>query len=92
MQLTLTLPEELARNFRSVEELRRTVYEDFVIEQRQSGAISLSKAAELLDITYGEFFALLGRKGLSFINAASDELQDSYQRFENLMEHQLREI
>lgn len=86
MQLTLTLPEELTQNFPSVEALRRTVYEDFIIEQRQSGAISLSKAAELLGVTYGEFFALLGRKGLSFINAAPDELTDSYRNFERLME------
>lgn len=88
MQLTLTLPEELAQNFASEEELRRTVYEDFIIEQRQSGAISLSKAAELLGMNYGEFFALLGRKGLSFINASPEELEESYQRFEALMERQ----
>ncbi len=46
MQLTLTLPDELAANFQSEDGLRRTLYEDFIIEQRQVGAISLSKAAE----------------------------------------------
>lgn len=86
MQLTLTLPEELVRNFPSEQALHRTVYEDFVIEQRQSGAISLSKAAKLLGISYNEFFILLGRKGLSFINADAGELTDSYRQFEALME------
>ncbi|MCF8002953.1 MAG: UPF0175 family protein [Chromatiaceae bacterium] len=60
--LTLTLPDELAANFKSEDELRRTLYEDFIIEQRQVGAISLSKAAELLDLSYQGFLALLGQK------------------------------
>lgn len=85
MQLTLTLPDELVAHFQSEEELRRTVYEDFIIEQRQSGAISLSKAAELLGISYEEFFALLGKKGLSFVNASTEQLAESYRQFEDLM-------
>lgn len=85
MQLTLTLPDELVAHFQSEDELRRTLYEDFVIEQRQSGVISLSKAAELLDLSYEEFFALLGRKGLSFVNASAEEAEASYQAFEGLM-------
>ena len=85
MQLTLTLPDELAANFQSEDDLRRTVYEDFIIEQRQAGAISLSKAAELLDLTYEAFFALLGRKGLSFVNVAAVEAEASYRAFEDLM-------
>ncbi len=88
MQLTLTLPEELTQHFTNEEQLRRTVYEDFIIEQRQSGVISLSKAAELLDISYNEFFALLSQKGLSFINATPEELENSYQQFSNLMQKQ----
>ncbi len=88
MQLSLTLPDELVAHFHTEEELRRTIYEDFVIEQRQSGVISLSKAAELLGISYDEFFALLGKKGLSFINASADELTGSYQAFEKLMDGQ----
>jgi predicted HTH domain antitoxin len=64
MQLSLSLPDELVQHFSSEEELRRTVYEDFVIEQRQSGMISLSKAAELLELSYAEFFALQSQKGL----------------------------
>lgn len=87
MQLTLTLPDELAANFQSEDELRRTLYEDFIIEQRQVGAISLSKAAELLDLSYQEFFALLGQKGLSFANVSAEEADASYRAFEALMQH-----
>ena len=88
MQLILTLPDELAANFQSEDELRRTLYEDFIIEQRQVGAISLSKAAELLDLSYQAFFVLLGRKGLSFVNASAEEADESYRAFETLMQRQ----
>ncbi|MBI4531185.1 MAG: UPF0175 family protein [Candidatus Latescibacteria bacterium] len=84
--VTIEIPDELAEQFNSVDEIRRTVYEDFIIEQRQQGNLSLSQAAELLGITCTEFFDLLGKKGLSFINATPDELKESYRRFEGIME------
>ncbi len=86
MQLTMTIPDDLASHFENEEELKRTLYEDFIIQQRQSGTISLGKAAELLDLSYQDFFALLGKKGLSFINATHDELDNSYQDFCALMQ------
>ncbi len=85
--ITLEIPDEIVRNFNSIEDIRRTLYEDFIIEQRQRGAISLSKAAELLGITYSEFFALLGRKGLFFINATPEQLEESYRHFAKIMDN-----
>ncbi len=84
--ISIEIPDELVESFNNVDELQKTVYEDFVIEQRQNGNISLGRAAELLGITYTEFFDLIGKKGLSFINASSDELEQSYQKFEKVME------
>ena len=84
--ISIEIPDEIVESFNNVDELQKTVYEDFVIEQRQNGNISLGRAAELLDITYTEFFDLIGKKGLSFINAPSDELEHSYQKFEKVME------
>lgn len=84
--VTIGIPDELAEQFKSGDEIRRTVYEDFIIEQRQQGHLSLGQAADLLGINYTEFFDLLGQKGLSFINATSDELDDSYREFEGVME------
>ena len=84
--VTIEIPDELAEQFTSVDEIRRTVYEDFIIEQRQKENLSLGQAAELLGITYTEFFDLLGKKGLSFINATPDELNESYRQFEQVME------
>ena len=85
--VTIEIPDELAEQFSNVDEIRRTVYEDFIIEQRQRGNISLGKAAELLGITYTEFFDLLGKKELSFINATPNELDESYRQFEQVIEH-----
>lgn len=84
--ITLEIPDELACQFDTEEDIRRTVFEDFVIEQHQSGTLSLGEAAKLLNITYTEFFHLLGQKGLSFINATDEEREQSYQRFTHIME------
>jgi len=83
--VTIEIPDELVEQFQDLEEIRRTVYEDFIIEQRQQGKLSLGEAAKLLHLTYTEFFELLGKKGLSFINATSAELHTSYQTFQQVM-------
>ncbi|NUO84259.1 UPF0175 family protein [candidate division KSB1 bacterium] len=86
--ITMEIPEDLLGQFDSMEQARRARFEDLFIAERQSGNISLGRAAELLGMSYSDFFSLLGKKGLSFINAPKDELQESYQRFETLLEQQ----
>jgi predicted HTH domain antitoxin len=86
--ITVDIPEELAANFDTPEAIRRALLEDFIIEQRQRGVISLGKGAELLGLTYSEFFELLGSKGLSPVNASPEDLDESYRRFVALVEQQ----
>lgn len=83
--ISIQIPDDILENFENIEETQRAVYEDFIIEQRQNGNISLGRAAELLGIKYTEFFDLLGKKGLSYINASEDELDDSYREFKEAM-------
>jgi predicted HTH domain antitoxin len=83
--ITLDIPDEIVVNFNSIDEIRRTLYEEFIIAQHQRGTLSTGRAAQLLALTYSEFFQLLGKKGLSFINATSEELEESYQHFEKVM-------
>ena len=84
--ITINIPDEILDSFENIDEVQKTLYEDFIIEQRQRGNISLGRAAELLGISYTEFFDLLGKKGLSFINATPQEINKSYQNFEKIME------
>ncbi|OGC05342.1 hypothetical protein A2V82_15060 [candidate division KSB1 bacterium RBG_16_48_16] len=83
--ISIQIPDDILGNFKNIEEIQRTVYEDFIIEQRQNGNISLGRAAELLGIKYTEFFDLLGKKGLSYINASEGELDESYRAFKEAM-------
>lgn len=84
--ITVEIPDDLTVNFDTPEAIQRALFEDFVIEQRQRGVISLGKAAELLGLTYAAFFDLLGDKGLSPINASPQDLDESYHRFTELMD------
>ena len=86
LAIIVEIPDELAANFDTPEASRRALFEDFVIEQRQRGAISLGKAAELLGLSYPERLDLLGGKGLSPINASPQDLDESYRRFVELMD------
>ncbi len=83
--ITIEIPDDIAENFDTIDDLRRTLHEDFVIEQRQIGKISLGKAAELLGVSSSELFDLLGRKELSFINSTPRELEESCHHFRNVM-------
>ena len=83
--ISIQIPDDILDNFNNVEEIERAVYEDFVIEQRQNGNISLGRAAELLGISYSEFFDLLGKKGLSYINTSSDEINKSHRKFKDAL-------
>jgi predicted HTH domain antitoxin len=85
--VTIEIPEEIIEQFDNLDDVRKTLYEDFIIVQRQKGSISLGRAAELLGVPYTKFFELLGKRGLSFINATGKELDESYARFENVMSH-----
>jgi len=84
--VTVDIPEDLAANFDTPEAIRQALFEDFVIEQRQQGVISLGKAAELLGLSYSDFLALLGTKGLSPINASPKDMDASWRQFVSLMD------
>ena len=38
--ITIEIPDAVAQQYSSLDEIRRTMYEDFVIEQRQQGIFS----------------------------------------------------
>ena len=76
LAITVDIPDDFAANFATPEAIRQALFEDFFLEQRQRGAISLGQAAELLSLSYPEIFDLLGSKGLSPINASHQALAD----------------
>jgi predicted HTH domain antitoxin len=84
--ITVDIPDDLAANFETVEALRRRLLEDFVIEQRRRGVISLGRAAELLGLSIPALLERLGSRGLGPINATPRELDESWQRFSALMQ------
>ena len=84
--ITMDIPDAVTTLFATIEELRRTRYADLVIAQRQQGKLTLGEAAQLLGVTHTEFLELLGRKGLSFINATPAEIREDERQFRQIMQ------
>lgn len=84
--VTVQIPDELAARFDTPEALERALFEDFVVEQRQQGHISLGKAAELLGVNQSGLLRMLAARGLGPINADADDQARSWERFSTLMD------
>lgn len=83
--ITIEIPDDIFKEYYNEEEAKRAIFEDLIIEERQKGNISLGRAAELLGITYTEFFDLLGKRGFTFVNISKDEQNESYEQFKKFM-------
>ena len=86
LSITIDIPDELAGQFGSSGELRRAVFEDFVIEQRHGGNLDLQQAARLLGLTPTEFFELVEHKGLVSLLPTDDEAEKVPTQFPQTME------
>ena len=84
--IAINIPDAIAQHYPSPDALQRDLYEDIVIRAYQKGFLTIREGAQLLDLSYEGFVELLGSLGLSFINASSNELSQSYRQFESFMQ------
>lgn len=80
--INMQIPDAIAENYITMDELQRGLYEDIIISEFQKGNLSIRDCAELLNLTYEGFLEFLGERKLSFITASKDELEESYANFE----------
>ncbi len=83
--ISINIPDDILEDYQTLDDVRRAVYEDLIIEERQKGNISMGRAAQLLSITYTEFFDLLGSRGFSWINVTKEDREQSYMLFEEFL-------
>lgn len=67
--INIQIPDSIAENYNTMDELQRGLYEDIVIREFQKGNLSIRDCGELLDLTYEGFMEFLGERNLSFITA-----------------------
>ena len=84
--ITLEIPDAIAEHYATGDELKRTIFENLVLNEFQKGLLSIGQSAQLLGLTYEGFIELLGEHKLSFITATPQELEVSYREFETFME------
>ena len=85
LAVTLDIPDDIAGNYTSDDDLKRSMLESVVLNEFQKGLLSIGQSAQLLGLTYEEFIELLGKHRLPFITATSEELVGNYRDFKRFM-------
>lgn len=83
--LNIEIPDKITENYPSIDELKRSIFEDIVISEYLKGNLSIRESASLLQLTYEGFIELLGKRDIPFITASKKELKESYQHFESFI-------
>jgi len=90
--ITIEVPNAIAEQYETWEELRDSVYESMVIREFQKGMLTIHQSAQVLGLTYDGYMEWLGARGLSFITATPKELDESYKDFENFMQNYRKKL
>jgi predicted HTH domain antitoxin len=83
--INIKIPDTIIENYRTIDELERSIYEDIIVSEYLKGNLSIRDSAELLGLTYEGFIEFLGERKHSFISATKNELEESYHNFEAFM-------
>lgn len=78
------VPADLLQFGFNQEQVQHHVTEWLVLSLFTEGHISSGKAATLLNITRGEFLALLRRRGIAYVDYTSAELAEEFEAVEAL--------
>jgi len=84
--ITIEIPDSIAEQYATWGELKESIYESVVIREFQKGVLTIRESAQILGLTYEGFMEWLGERGLSFITATPQELEESYNNFEKFMQ------
>lgn len=78
--IEIDIPEEIIVNYKTIDDVKREIYEDFVADEYKKGNISIRQGAKMLGLTYEEFMVeFLGGRKISFINGTNQELESEEQ-------------
>lgn len=82
----IEVPDLIAERFASRDELRGSVYEGFILSEFQRGYLSIRECATILGKSYEGFLEWLDDRGMPFILATTEELDNSYRDFEAFLQ------
>ena len=84
--IAIEIPDAIADKYESTDKLELGLFEDIIIREHQKGNLSIRECARFHAIGYEDFLVWLGEREVSFVNATEQELDASYNDFENFMQ------
>ncbi len=82
--ITVQIPSDLLQFGIDRQEIQRRVAEWLVLSLFAEGRISSGKAAKFLQLSRVDFFALLRKRGMAYINYDDDELSEEFDAAQQL--------
>lgn len=82
----IEIPEIILENHPSLEEIKKELFENLVIDEYRKGNLTIRESAKLLGLTYVDFMTFLGERGISFCNASREELEEDFETLKKLLD------
>lgn len=72
----IEIPEIILENHQDLDEIKKDLFENLVIDEYRRGNLTIRESAKLLGLTYVGFMDFLGERGISFCNLSKEELEE----------------
>ncbi len=83
--IEIEIPEIILENHQNLDEIKKELFENLVIDEYRKGNLTIRESARLLGLTYVEFMYFLGKRGISFCNASKEELDEDMESLQKLL-------
>lgn len=84
----IEIPEIILENHQNLEEIKKELFENLVIDEYRKGNLTIRESAKLLGLTYVGFMTFLGERGISFSNLSKEELEEDMKTLNELLSKQ----
>jgi len=81
--LSIEIPQIVLNQYGNLDDAKKSIMEDIIIQERQKGMLTIREAAKELNVSYSEYAHILETRGLPLENSTKEERSENFKRFES---------